>query len=119
MANMVEKTNFCRSLLRAISIDRVIFNSHRIDIGFYEKYKFNISMLLSMSTKFLLPYGGAIIEDDEFRGLSSCEKCRLPFPAIALEYREDRDIDLGAEKKHGERLDVVLLAAAAGQGTGK
>lgn len=42
---------------------------------------------LSVSQKFLLPDGGRLFDDVEFRCLDDDEPLRLPFPSVCLEYR--------------------------------
>lgn len=43
--------------------------------------------LAAASQKFLLPDGGRVFDDREFRALDDAKPLRLPFPIVALEYR--------------------------------
>ena len=48
------------------------------------------------STKFILPDGGRLYDDKEFRALDESVPLRLPYPCIALEYQSngrDREMD--------------------------
>lgn len=46
--------------------------------------------LAQMSQKFILPDGGLLLDDHEFRALDEDEPLSLPHPFIALEYRRDK-----------------------------
>lgn len=49
--------------------------------------------LSSLSQKFMLPDGGHLLLDKEFRALDQSDKLRLPFSCIALEYQFQGDAD--------------------------
>lgn len=52
--------------------------------------------LHKLSTKFILPKGGRLFDDFEFKALDETENLRLPYPFIALEYEAiggSRDFD--------------------------
>lgn len=55
----------------------------------------NILYLHGASTKFLLPNGGRLFDDKEFKALDEKEILRLPYPCIALEYTCGGDIRPG------------------------
>lgn len=44
--------------------------------------------LAAKASKFLLPPGGRLFDDKEFKALDESEPLRLPFPVIALEYEQ-------------------------------
>jgi len=46
--------------------------------------------LARASQKFLLPEGGRLYDDPEYRALDETQPLRLPFPFIALEYHRPR-----------------------------
>ena len=47
-----------------------------------------------VAEKFLLPMGGRINEDRQYRALDESERLRLPYPVIALEYYKDRTLPI-------------------------
>lgn len=78
----------------------------------------NVVDLCNASTKFLLPEGGRLIDDTEYRALDESEELKLPFPFIALEYHrddEDKPLETGqvvttkAVVFARERDDVIVI----------
>lgn len=49
-------------------------------------------VFIDVSQKFMLPKGGRLLDDNEFKALDA--EIRLPFPCIALEYERVSDEDL-------------------------
>lgn len=79
---VVQHLNFCRQMVRQFTSNMAVPNfprenktvlSHAIDLA-------------KMSTKFILPRGGRLYDDKQFRALDESERLRLPYPMIALEY---------------------------------
>lgn len=78
----MEHLNYCRQMVKQFSNTIAIPNfpeenrgilSHAIDLA-------------QASQKFLLPEGGRLYDDPEYRALDESEPLRLPYPFIALEY---------------------------------
>ena len=66
---------------------------------------------MSKAAKFMLPDGGRLLPDPELRGLEGCEKLSLPFPVIAIEYRDSgggRRITLATERDDDIALQHII-----------
>ena len=68
----------CKEMLAVPSLDRDL----KIVLS-------NVLDLHGASTKFLLPAGGRMFDDLEFRALDESESLHLPYPYIALEYQSN------------------------------
>lgn len=69
--------------------------------------------LAKESQKFMLPEGGAIIEDDEYRAIDESMELRLPYESIALEYighDGNNKLIFASEEDDYIRLTVILHA---------
>jgi hypothetical protein len=99
----MEHLNYCRQMTKqfakAIAIPsfpamnrRVL--SHAMDLA-------------QASQKFLLPEGGRLYDDPEFRALDESEPLKLPYPFIALEYSR-RGM---SENEYGEKSTKTILLA--------
>ena len=68
-------TKYCKQMLEVPSIGAELRSvmSHVVDLH-------------GASTKFLLPHGGRLFDDLQYRALDEAEPLRLPYPYIALEY---------------------------------
>lgn len=78
----MEHLNYCRQMVKQFLGP---IGAH----GFPEEYLRVLSHavdLAHVSQKFLLPYGGRIYDDKEYRALDDNELLSLPYPCIALEY---------------------------------
>ena len=71
-------TKHCKAMLEVPSLDRDL----RAIFG-------NVLDLHGASTKFLLPAGGRLFDDRQFRALDESELLCLPYPYIALEYQSN------------------------------
>tara|TARA_R110000868_G_scaffold64121_2_gene192901 strand:- start:928 stop:1797 length:870 start_codon:yes stop_codon:yes gene_type:complete len=71
-------TKHCKAMLEVPSLDREL----RARLG-------NVIDLHGASTKFLLPAGGRLFDDQQFRALDESVPLRLPYPYIALEYQSN------------------------------
>ena len=77
-----QQTNFCRQMTKQFSSKIGIPN-----FPTHNKQMLSHCIDLSVaSEKFLLPSGGRLLDDKEFRALDELEPLNLPFPIIALEY---------------------------------
>lgn len=94
MKTRVNNLNFCRQMVsqfteflkRPNNPDYAIeFYSHCIDIA-------------NAAQKFILPDGGRLYDDPEYRALDENEPLRLPFPVIALEYLRTGKCEEGKER---------------------
>lgn len=75
--------NYCRQLALQFRAALEIPSLDRNLRALYE----NVIDLHRSSTKFLLPEGGRLFDDKQFRALDESEPLRLPYPSIALEYQ--------------------------------
>lgn len=72
--------------------------------------------LAAASQKFLLPFGGRIFDDNEYRALDETIPLRLPFPFIALEYARPNEAPEGSMQSSKailfarERDDGIVVA---------
>lgn len=80
--DMIEPLNFCRQMVRQFG---ETLAEKRIEPWMREQMSHAID-LSAWSTKYMLPMGGLILDDPEFRGLENVERIRLPQKYIALEY---------------------------------
>jgi hypothetical protein len=78
----MQPLNYCRQmtqeLLAQVRSGYRMNSAHGIDTAI---------SLAQHSTKFMLPPGGVLIDDKEFRAIDESEPLRLPYPAIALEFQ--------------------------------
>lgn len=69
--------------------------------------------LANASQKFMLPDGGAVIEDDEYRAIDEDMELRLPYEVIALEFLDSngaKKLLFASEEDDCIRLTVILHA---------
>lgn len=78
----MEPLNFCRQMRKQFTSQ--IASGHVINQTMYS----HCIDLAGVSQKFILPEGGRLLDDNEFRALNENEEIRLPFEYIALEYRK-------------------------------
>ena len=78
----MEHLNYCRQMVKQFSapVAAPDFPEH------FRKILNHCINLSKVSVKFMLPEGGRIYDDKEYRGLDDSEPLRLPYPNIALEY---------------------------------
>lgn len=80
---MMEHLNYCRQMTKqfanAIAIPSFPAENRRILSHAMD--------LAQASQKFLLPEGGRLYDDAEYRALDESEPLKLPYPIIALEYK--------------------------------
>jgi len=101
---MARPLNYCRSMVKQFSsamsisgfpIENKQILSHAIDLA-------------SASNKFIMPDGGRLFDDKEFKALDENEPLRLPFPMIAMEYEQtienDNDQSEGRTLKSSKRI---------------
>jgi hypothetical protein len=98
--NKIEHLNFSRQL--AIQAQRMleIPSLHKDRRSIYS----HVVDLHKISTKFILPRGGRLFDDKQFKALDEKEELHLPFPFIALEYE--------ASNVHRDKDDPVGFAAS-------
>lgn len=70
--------------------------------------------LAKVSQKFLLPEGGHLLDDKEYRALDDTSPLRLPYPIIALEYNMDQSIPNTPEEHRSSKR--ILFARETGNG---
>lgn len=100
----MQPLNFCRSMVKQFSASMEIPNfpvenkkilSHAIDLA-------------ASSKKFILPAGGRLLDDKEFKALDENEALRLPYPMIAMEYEQtidnQNDVLEGRSAKSSKRI---------------
>lgn len=84
----MDNLNYCRQMVKqftaqasipSISAENKAYMSHCIDLA-------------RASQKFILPDGGRLYDDPEFKALDESEMLCLPFPIIAMEYTRSRDL---------------------------
>jgi hypothetical protein len=100
----MEHLNYCRQMVRqfsnTLSMPGLPEESRRI-------LRLAID-LAQQSQKFMLPEGGRLYDDPEYRALDDSEPLRLPYPFIALEYPRRGDSPL----KAGEVLSTKAILFA-------
>lgn len=92
----MEPLNYCRQLEIQLHESKKLYE--RLDKVWLENWKNEIEDIpvpseaarsflekCKMATKFLVPKGGIIIDDPEFRGIDGLEKISLPFDKIVIE----------------------------------
>lgn len=100
----VQPLNYCRSMVKQFSQKLAIPNfpkenkqilSHAVDLAL-------------SSRKFILPSGGRLFDDKEYKALDETEPLRLPYPMIAMEYEQtienDYDEAVGRTVKSSKRI---------------
>lgn len=75
----MEHLNYCRQMVKQFTAD---FHNPSAD----QRLLSHAIDLAAISTKFLLPDGGRLIDDLELKGLDETQPLRLPYQFIALEY---------------------------------
>jgi hypothetical protein len=100
----MEPLNYCRQMVRQFSstlAERAIEPwmrdemAHAIDLS-------------QWSTKFMLPDGGILLDDPEFRGLEGVDRIRLPYQYIALEYnRPEQSAPIEGERHCSKALVFI------------
>lgn len=81
----MEHLNYCRQLTKHCkSALKVTHLDHELRAVLR-----NVIDMNGASTKFLLPPGGRLFDDGQFRALDESEKLHLPYPCIALEYQSN------------------------------
>lgn len=104
----VEHPNFCRQMIKQFS------STSRHEVSEFQFGMLNGTIeLANAAQKFLLPPGGRLYDDLEFKALDESKPLRLPFPVIALEFHVPQNID----PAYGKRIvlvveegDLILLA---------
>lgn len=82
----MEHLNYCRQIARELG--PAIAEKAKSATAIYrgeDQLLMQVSALIADSQKFMLPYGGHLIDDFELRALDGLE-LRLPFPVVALEF---------------------------------
>jgi hypothetical protein len=101
---MIEPLNFCRQLVKQFTAamqDKTMSGTSRQKLSHYVD-------LAQCSRKFILPDGGRILNDPEYRALDESQLLRLPYPFIALEYNRP---DLGQEIVGEEQCSKSIVFA--------
>lgn len=86
-----------------------------------ERFKLlHVADLCAASQKFLLPHGGVLLEDEEFRAIDDSIPIRLPHPLVALEFPVEREMGVSkvvlfCREHDGEiRILPVMMGIADG-----
>jgi len=77
---MIEHLNYCRHIVKQLS------DPHPENDDQTRKSAIHVIDLAKSSKKFILPVGGVVLEDYEFRALNGINSIRLPYQSIALEF---------------------------------
>lgn len=102
----MQHLNYCRQMTKSFQeLIPTLADTPRMN-ALAERMNF-VMGLARESQKFLLPNGGMILDDLEFRGLDGLDQINLPFPLVAIEYqmtedkitREDDGKPVGAYKR--------------------
>jgi hypothetical protein len=97
--------NYCRSAVKYFS--GVLASGHYAhDIHGPIKHIINLAQA---SQKFLLPEGGRLYDDPEYKALDEKDTLNLPYPLIAMEYSRDRMPEcIGKDEVHASKC--ILFA---------
>jgi hypothetical protein len=116
----MQPLNYCRQMVKQF---RALAKVPSLEEAVRERALYCISAA-AVSEKFILPVGGFLIDDKDFRALDELQRLRLPFKAIALEYESPRDSDpmrssskriiFAVEMEEGLLFRSVIWADAAG-----
>lgn len=89
----MEQLNYCRQFLKQaipfLKVPSIDANLRALVSGAVD--------LAQVSTKFLMPEGGRLFDDIEFRGLDETQTLHLPYPFIALEYYQPPSRPIGEQ----------------------
>lgn len=96
----MQPLNYCRSMVRQFS---ECLATPAID-DWPRQMKSWLIDLSGASQKFILPDGGKLLEDSEFKALDDDCQLRLPYPFVALEFREEEKLRIG-----GIDANIVFL----------
>lgn len=80
--------NYCRQIIKQYSS---LMNDSRLEPDVRKLFS-HVVDLSNASVKFLLPEGGRLIDDTEYRALNENEALKLPFPFCALEYHRNDEV---------------------------
>lgn len=100
----MEHLNYCRQMVKQFSTDIR-------KPGFPEENRGIMSHAIDLaqaSQKFLLPDGGRIYDDMEYRALDENEPLSLPYPFIALEYARQRNVTTEEAETYSSK--VIIFA---------
>lgn len=103
-----QPSNYCRNMVLQFEKTLELKNSLRTS-----QPHFGLAMeLAAQAKKFLLPPGGRLFDDKEFKALDDSEQLRLPFPVIALEFAQPiinaQDALVGMTLKSSKRIVFVV-----------
>lgn len=100
----IHPLNYCRSMVKQFTSSIAIPSfplenkrmlSHAVDLA-------------QSSKKFIMPSGGRLFDDKEYKALDETEALRLPYPMIAMEYEQtienDYDEAIGRTSKSSKRI---------------
>lgn len=99
----MEHLNYCRSMRKQFmaAVGSPNFPSaHRTFLT-------HLAHLAAESQKFILPDGGRLYDDPEYRALDENEQLNLPYPIIALEYARNRS---SAKESEANSKKCILFA---------
>lgn len=106
----MEHLNFCRQMVKqftseagipSVAAEMKAYKSHCIDLA-------------KASQKFMLPDGGRLYDDPEFKALDESEMLSLPFPLVALEFTRSKEYvaaQIGEIREHVAQPAKSLLFA--------
>lgn len=88
----MENLNYCRQMTKQFLAEQPTTEQDA-------HFRHLALVLAKVSTKFLLPDGGRLLLDKEYKALDETQPLRLPYPVIALEYyRGAKDPEAGLQK---------------------
>ena len=95
--------NYCNKMAKQFS--RTLREKYLPDIT--KKVLSNALDLAAASEKFILPEGGRLFDDKEYKALDENEPLKLPYTFIALEYQHSEHTKINSES--GRRSKRVLF----------
>lgn len=106
----MQSLNYCRSMIKQFSAQTKI---PRLDSSYKQLMSHAID-LAQVSEKFMLPHGGRLHDDPEYKALDDTQPLHLPYPYIALEYSrsEGRNDEVNCPKAvvlAREREESIVL----------
>lgn len=109
MAMKTETTNYCKQIVKQFS--RTL--SGNCPELTREVLSHALTNILA-AQRFILPVGGRLHDDKEFRALDETEELRLPYPIITLEYRHEHSENI--QPGHSESLKRVIIVREIDRG---
>jgi len=100
---MTQPLNLCRQMSKQFR-DRIAVPSVNAAL---KAEAVNVLNLTGSAKKFIMPHGGILLDDPEFRAIDADAKLRLPFPVVALEFTGNP----GSMHNGDDIVKTIVLAA--------